>query len=207
MLQALKNCIKKPPIFQEGGVLIAFFELSKIFVSIDFGSHRGIRTPVTAVRGRRPEPLDDMAINMAAGPGFEPGQHDPESWVLPLHNPAAKNYGLQLQIIKDYFRYVNTRVKDAHQFCHNPQVLQLPPLQEPQEELPELELPLLIYKNPVNNCCTLPPHSGQVTLSLFFILTNSLKRWPHFLHSKSKVGMITFPPLTVNICARYYILL
>ena len=51
-----------------------------------FGSHRGIRTPVTAVRGRRPEPLDDMA--MAAGPGFEPGQHDPESWVLPLHNPA-----------------------------------------------------------------------------------------------------------------------
>ena len=51
-----------------------------------FGSHRGIRTPVTAVRGRRPEPLDDMAL--AAGPGFEPGQHDPESWVLPLHNPA-----------------------------------------------------------------------------------------------------------------------
>lgn len=51
------------------------------------GSHRGIRTPVTAVRGRRPEPLDDMA--MAAGPGFEPGRHDPESWVLPLHNPAA----------------------------------------------------------------------------------------------------------------------
>ena len=40
------------------------------------------------MRGRRPEPLDDMAINMAAGPGFEPGQHDPESWVLPLHNPA-----------------------------------------------------------------------------------------------------------------------
>jgi hypothetical protein len=59
-----------------------------------FGSHRGIRTPVTAVRGRRPEPLDDMA--MAAGPGFEPGQHDPESWVLPLHNPAIFLTTLQL---------------------------------------------------------------------------------------------------------------
>ncbi len=54
-----------------------------------FGSHRGIRTPVTAVRGRRPEPLDDMAVYLAAGPGFEPGQHDPESCVLPLHNPAT----------------------------------------------------------------------------------------------------------------------
>lgn len=57
---------------------------------LNFGSHRGIRTPVTAVRGRRPKPLDDMA--MAAGPGFEPGQHDPESWVLPLHNPAVINF-------------------------------------------------------------------------------------------------------------------
>ena len=26
---------------------------------------------------------------MAAGPGLEPGQHDPESCVLPLHNPAT----------------------------------------------------------------------------------------------------------------------
>lgn len=31
------------------------------------------------------EPL----IFLAGGPGFEPGQHDPESWVLPLHNPPA----------------------------------------------------------------------------------------------------------------------
>ena len=27
---------------------------------------------------------------MAAGPGFEPGQTDPESAVLPLHHPAGK---------------------------------------------------------------------------------------------------------------------
>ncbi len=27
---------------------------------------------------------------MAAGPGFEPGQTDPESAVLPLHHPAKK---------------------------------------------------------------------------------------------------------------------
>ncbi len=26
---------------------------------------------------------------MAAGPGFEPGQYDPESHVLPLHYPAT----------------------------------------------------------------------------------------------------------------------
>ncbi len=29
---------------------------------------------------------------LAAGPGFEPGQTDPESAVLPLHHPA-KNAG------------------------------------------------------------------------------------------------------------------
>src|SRR6266508_4044924 len=27
--------------------------------------------------------------NVAAGPGFEPGQTDPKSVVLPLHNPAS----------------------------------------------------------------------------------------------------------------------
>lgn|GEM_PF-3333224 len=26
---------------------------------------------------------------MAAGEGFEPSQNDPESFVLPLHNPAS----------------------------------------------------------------------------------------------------------------------
>lgn len=44
------------------------------------GSPKGTRTPVSAVRGRRPGPLDDRAINdLAAGLGFEPRQHDPES--------------------------------------------------------------------------------------------------------------------------------
>ena len=27
---------------------------------------------------------------MAAGLGFEPRQHESESWVLPLHNPATR---------------------------------------------------------------------------------------------------------------------
>jgi hypothetical protein len=58
---------------------------------LNFGSPKGIRTPVSAVRGRHPRPLDDRAIkNMAAGQGFEPWRTDPESVVLPLHHPAAK---------------------------------------------------------------------------------------------------------------------
>ena len=30
----------------------------------------------------------NFSFNMAAGEGFEPSQNDPESFVLPLHNPA-----------------------------------------------------------------------------------------------------------------------
>ena len=52
------------------------------------GSPKGIRTPVSAVRGRCPRPLDDRAI-LAAGLGLEPRQGDPESPVLPLHHPAV----------------------------------------------------------------------------------------------------------------------
>jgi hypothetical protein len=51
------------------------------------GSPKGSRTPVSAVRGRHPWPLDDGAL-LAADQGFEPWRTDPESVVLPLHQSA-----------------------------------------------------------------------------------------------------------------------
>ena len=48
----------------------------------------GTRTPVFAVRGRRLNRLT-MEAYLAAELGFEPRQHESESWVLPLHNSAT----------------------------------------------------------------------------------------------------------------------
>ena len=50
----------------------------------------GTRTPVFAVRGRRLNRLT-MEACVAAELGFEPRQHESESWVLPLHNSAIVN--------------------------------------------------------------------------------------------------------------------
>ncbi|GEM_PF-5543602 len=58
------------------------------FSQFDIGSPKGTRTPVFAVRGRCPRPLDDGA-KMAAELGLEPRLDDPESPVLPLHHSAA----------------------------------------------------------------------------------------------------------------------
>ena len=46
---------------------------------------------VSALRGQRPRPLDECAVrNLAGDPGFEPGQADSESAVLPLdESPTA----------------------------------------------------------------------------------------------------------------------
>ena len=52
---------------------------------------------VSSLRGRCPRPLDECALEkncvtlirvLAAEPGFEPGQKDSKSSVLPLHNSA-----------------------------------------------------------------------------------------------------------------------
>lgn len=56
------------------------------------GSPKGIRTPVTGLRTRRPRPLDDgTPLSLAGEPGFEPGLPDPESGVLPLHHSPLSN--------------------------------------------------------------------------------------------------------------------
>ena len=56
----------------------------------DIGTSMGTRTPVFAVRGRRLNRLT-MEACVAAELGFEPRQHESESWVLPLHNSAIVN--------------------------------------------------------------------------------------------------------------------
>lgn len=61
------------------------------FLSFYIGSPYGIRTRVTALRGRRPEPLDERA-SLVADPGFEPGYPDSESGVLPLDESAQSHY-------------------------------------------------------------------------------------------------------------------
>lgn len=63
------------------------------------GSPKGSRTPVSALRGRRPRPLDDGTIKMAAEQGFEPWRTDPESVVLPLHHSAAQRDLIRAKII------------------------------------------------------------------------------------------------------------
>ena len=72
------------------------------------GSPKGNRTPVFAVRGRYPRPLDDGTVDkiaarfyitrlpplsnekMAGGRGFEPRLMGPEPIVLPLNDPPAE---------------------------------------------------------------------------------------------------------------------
>lgn len=44
---------------------------------------------IFAVRGRRPEPLDQRGFQLAAEEGFEPSRTDPESAVLPLDDSAT----------------------------------------------------------------------------------------------------------------------
>ena len=56
----------------------------------------GFEPAIFAVRGRRPEPLDQHGItflfkgNLAAEEGFEPSRTDPESAVLPLDDSASQ---------------------------------------------------------------------------------------------------------------------
>ena len=54
-------------------------------------AHTGFEPVISALRGQRPRPLDECAMRKLAGdPGFEPGQADSESAVLPLdESPAA----------------------------------------------------------------------------------------------------------------------
>ena len=46
---------------------------------------------------------------MAAGEGFEPSQNDPESFVLPLHNPAIlkqQHYSIPKLTMQLYFLFI-----------------------------------------------------------------------------------------------------
>jgi hypothetical protein len=53
-------------------------------------AHRGFEPLISSLRGTRPRPLDECATKKMAGdPGFEPGQADPESAVLPLDESPA----------------------------------------------------------------------------------------------------------------------
>ena len=52
-------------------------------------SPNGSRTRVTAVRGRRPRPLDDRAV-YAPGDGFEPPMIGSEPIALPLGEPGFR---------------------------------------------------------------------------------------------------------------------
>jgi site-specific DNA recombinase len=61
-----------------------------------YGTSKGIRTPVTAVRGRCPRPLDHGGA-LAAELGFEPRRNGSEPFVLPLHYSATRFLG------KNYF--------------------------------------------------------------------------------------------------------
>ena len=55
------------------------------------GGPNRIRTGVTALRARRPRPLDDWAETLVGEEGFEPSLTEPESVVLPLHHsPTAQ---------------------------------------------------------------------------------------------------------------------
>lgn len=49
----------------------------------------GFEPAIFAVRGRRPDPLDQRGLKMAAEEGFEPSRTDPESAVLPLDDSAS----------------------------------------------------------------------------------------------------------------------
>ena len=60
------------------------------------GSPNGIRTRVTAVRGRRPRPLDDRAKKKTPGAGLEPTLRTSEAPRLPLTDP-----GLVFSIIRN----------------------------------------------------------------------------------------------------------
>src|SRR3990172_2782253 len=51
-------------------------------------AHTGFEPVISALRGRRPGPLDECATGLAAELGFEPRLTDPESVVLPLHHSA-----------------------------------------------------------------------------------------------------------------------
>ena len=42
------------------------------------------------------EATEERALLLAAGPGFEPGQADSKSAVLPLHNPASVSCRVRL---------------------------------------------------------------------------------------------------------------
>jgi hypothetical protein len=53
--------------------------------SLEPGGPNGIRTRVSALRARRPRPLDYWA-KLAGEEGFEPSLTEPESVVLPLHH-------------------------------------------------------------------------------------------------------------------------
>lgn len=47
-------------------------------------AHTGFEPVISALRGRRPKPLDECAKELAGDPGFEPGLTGPEPAVLPL---------------------------------------------------------------------------------------------------------------------------
>ena len=63
---------------------------------------------------------------MAAEPGFEPGQKDSKSFVLPLHNSATKKYIVKLQNGAEGRGRTDTRVA-PQQFLRLPR-LPVPPL-------------------------------------------------------------------------------
>ena len=56
-------------------------------------AHAGFEPAISALRGRRPGPLDECATlgkcSLVAELGFEPRLTDPESVVLPLHHSAT----------------------------------------------------------------------------------------------------------------------
>ncbi len=87
------------------------------------GTPKGIRTPVAAVRGRCPRPLDHGG-RLAAELGFEPRRNGSEPFVLPLHYSATfgakvilsrvpKAVNLFLRLAKHVPLYYNQKAKQA----------------------------------------------------------------------------------------------
>ena len=59
----------------------------------------GFEPATSALRGRRPEPLDDRATQMAGVEGIEPSHTAPETAVLPLDDTPTSCTCAQAHII------------------------------------------------------------------------------------------------------------
>ncbi len=78
----------KDRVRQSQDMILCAFEASvnRNLLERILGGPNRIRTGVTALRARRPWPLDDWAETLVGEEGFEPSLTEPESVVLPLHH-------------------------------------------------------------------------------------------------------------------------